>query len=160
MHSIIFVTEIKKKKRMEEETPITRILHKYGLLDDEEYLIPPESEAALEMVKLLARLRHIAENGGRLTDEQKVDLKEVQIAYDYYNEALDEEVVRMTGELGQSESECEVVDDYEEDDDEIEEDEEEEEEDEDAESLEDKGIPVSKLGEIVEESDEDDSYEP
>jgi len=141
-----------------EELMITKILRKYHLLDDEDYLVSPDSRESMNLVKRLASLREVVESGNVLTPDQELELREIQIAYDYYNDELDEEVVRMTGDYVEHEEECEEEDEYEE-----ELDEEELEEDEiDGESLEDKGISVADLGRIVEEDDSEDdrSYEP
>ena len=146
---------------MSEELAITKILRKYKLLDDEDYLVPPDSKHASKLVHHLASLRDIAESAVDLSPEEKIEMHEIQMAFDYYNDALDEELGQMTGEYVERDEECE--EDEEEEEDEFYEDEEEEEEDEgDAESLEDKGIAVADLGHIVEdiEEEEDDSFEP
>lgn len=138
-----------------EELAITRILRKYHLLDDEDYLVSPDCQEALDLVKRLARLQETTEAGGVLTPDQETERQEIQIAFDYYNDELDAEVVRMTGEYVQHEEECEEEEDYEE------EDFDDEDDDDDVESLEDKGILVADLDKYVEEdSEEDGSYEP
>lgn len=71
---------------------ITTILKRFGMLDAEDYLVPPENPRVYELVMNIVRLRSIVEEGKQLTPQQKIDLKEMETAKDYYDEALEEEL--------------------------------------------------------------------
>lgn len=134
---------------------ITEILKRFGLLDHEEYLVPPEHPNVTKMIQRLVKMRSIVEDGKVLTPQQKADLRDLEAAKDYYDEALDEEL-----ELHNEQDDEEEVDDEAEDDDE-----EEEGEPESASPVEEPVKTRSKitLQELVEDDvdddEEDETYE-
>ena len=136
---------------MSSELPITRILKRFKLLDAEEYLLPPEHPNVMRLIKQLVNLRAIVEDGKILTPEQQQEVNDMQTAIDYYDDALDDEVVRLTGPDGDGEEDF--------DDDEEEGDDEEEQSGPSGTS----GSGDEDNGEVVGmeiDSEEDESYEP
>lgn len=124
---------------------ITNILKRFGLLDHEEYLVPPEHPNVAKLIQRLVKMRSIVEDGKVLTPEQKAELKDLEAAKDYYDEALEDE-------LEQNDEE----DDEEEDD--VEEDDEEDEDEDDEEEADEEQAPVT-VQQLIEEDDHDDDDE-
>lgn len=123
---------------------ITNILKKFGLLDHEEYLVPPEHPNVTKLIQRLVKMRSIVEEGKMLTPEQKADLKDLEAAKDYYDEALEDEL---------------ALHDEDEDDEEELDDEEEDEGDEGDEG--DENSPNEQDADIVldDDDEEDETYE-
>lgn len=92
---------------------ITTILKRFGMLDAEDYLVPPENPRVYELVMNIVRLRSIVEEGKQLTPQQKIDLKEMETAKDYYDEALEEELeaLRAAGHRDEEDEDEDFIDD-------------------------------------------------
>lgn len=123
---------------------ITPILRKFGLLDSEDYLVPPEDHHVYDLVQKMVKLRSIIEDGKKLTPIQKADLADMEAAKDYYDEAIEDELNNLEGAEG----------DEDEDEDEF------EDEEEEPETPTDVTTAVADIDlEEVEDEEEDKSYE-
>jgi hypothetical protein len=94
---------------------ITTVLKKHGLLDAEEYLVPPQNRNVMRLVNKIVKYRTIIGEGKTLTPEEKLDLTEMETAKDYYDDALEEELKNLEGEEDEDQDEDEA-DEYETDD--------------------------------------------
>lgn len=137
------------------EPSITTILKKYGLLDEEEYLVHPEHKNVIGLFNKLVKARSLLEDGKVITEQQKIELEHMQIAVDYYDEVLDEEAVRLAEEEG-------IVEEEEEDDfEEVESTEDEEDDEDEGDEPESSGEPlIDEVAEMDIDSDEDATFEP
>jgi|JI10StandDraft_1071094.scaffolds.fasta_scaffold02467_20 peptidoglycan hydrolase CwlO-like protein len=124
---------------------ITNILKKFGLLDHEEYLVPPEHPNVAKLIQRLVKMRSIVEEGKMLTPEQKVDLKDLEAAKDYYDEALEDELA--------------LHDEDEDDEEELDDDEEEDEGDEGDEGEPNDEHDADKEIVLDDDDEEDETYE-
>lgn len=101
---------------------ITNALNENGLLDAEGYLLPPQHKAVDRFTKRLFQLEEMSQTGCVLSADDKQRLKRMHIAFDYYQEALEDEAKELEGNV-----EDDVVDDDDDDDDEAIEDDDDEE---------------------------------
>ena len=116
---------------MNESSVLTQILRRYGLLDSEDFLVPPENPAVLALIKRLASLRATVEAGLVLQPAQKLELADIETAKDYYDRVLEDEIQRLTsGEIDEQTPDENEDDTEDEDEDDTEEDQEYEDEDE------------------------------
>ena len=67
---------------------LTDALRRYGLIDDEDYLVPPEHPNVDALTRGMAGLLELMADGLKLTPQDNQRLKAMQRAFDYYNEAL------------------------------------------------------------------------
>ena len=118
-----------------EKLSITVALENNGLLDDEGYLLPPTHPKVENFTRRLFKMAELQQSGIKLTPEYSAQLKEMQFAFDYYQEALEEEAQNIEG--GDEQEEEEEDEDENEDDDEDENEDEDEEENEDEDEDED-----------------------
>jgi hypothetical protein len=105
---------------------ITNILNENGLLDAEGYLLPPQHAAVTKFTKQLFRLEELKQTGAKQSKEDKKRLERMHIAFDYYQEALEEEAQILEGTQPN-----EVVEEEEEIDDELYEDDDDDDDDDD-----------------------------
>lgn len=85
---------------------LTAALKRNGLLDDEDYLLPPEHESVTLFVKRLFQLAEIQQKGIKLTKQDSARLKEMQMVFDYYEEVLEEEANALENSEADSDSEA------------------------------------------------------
>jgi len=67
---------------------LTESLHVYGLLDSEGFLVPPEHPSVEALTRRMVELMDLQATGLKLGGQDKLSLHAMQIAFDYYNEAL------------------------------------------------------------------------
>lgn len=71
-------------------TETENALMSYGLLDDDGYLVPPEHQNVGRLTQKMYNLLEAKHSGRKLSKEDQQSLHLMTIAFDYYNEALDE----------------------------------------------------------------------
>jgi hypothetical protein len=105
---------------------ISSILRRFNLLDDEDYLVPPDHPAVKIFIKNVVDTLKQYEEGKIKTPEQQTYLQELIKAKDYYDEVLDEEAAALVGEPAyvNAEEDDEEDDDYNDNDEDDEDDEE------------------------------------
>jgi hypothetical protein len=99
-----------------EDNRITNALLSNGLLDDEGYLLPPNHKNVENFTKQLFKMTELKQLGVKLSPQDQNRLREMNVAYDYYQDALEEEANLQEGEYEDNtgEDEDEGEDDYEE----------------------------------------------
>jgi hypothetical protein len=69
---------------------ISDALRTYGIVDDEGYLVPPEHPNVNRLTLQMSGLMEMQQDGLKLTPQDKLRLKTMQMVFDYYNEALED----------------------------------------------------------------------
>lgn len=98
---------------MDASDVLTNALKINGLLDDDNFLLPPDHPNVDLFTKRFFQLAEIQQKGIKLTKQDAMRLKEMQMAFDYYEEALEEEARII--EEGYSDEDEDDDDDEEED---------------------------------------------
>lgn len=107
--------------RADDDVTVTNALMDNGLLDAEGYLLPPDHKNVKRFTKRLFSLEELKQSGVNLSAADKLRLRNMHIAFDYYQEALEEEARDLDGDDDEEEFEEDEDEDVDEDEDEDEE---------------------------------------
>ena len=69
-------------------TLLTDALRNYGLIDDQNYLVPPQHPSVDALTRRMAQLLELQADGLKLGPQDLQRLRAMQTAFDYYNEAV------------------------------------------------------------------------
>lgn len=104
-------------------SPITEALKANLLLDAEGYLFPPDHANISQFTKRMYKMLEMQQTGVRFTAHDLAKFKQMQLAFDYYQEALDEEAKAIEENYESDDDDDDMDDDDEEEEDEYDEEE-------------------------------------
>lgn len=71
---------------------IDELLSRFGLLDGEGFLMPPQHPAVERLTQRMVDLMEVQQSGLKLSADTVLELKALQCVFDYYNSVLEDQL--------------------------------------------------------------------